>query len=191
MIWEAMFPMRHVLALDPATRKFGWAIGSADMEAPLTGVFNPPHAGERHGVMLGALRDWLDMQIKVYHCTKVIYEAPFAGANAKGFGIVCKMLGVVELVCDDHEIPCVRATSHEWRKRFLGHAQAPREIGKALTPSAARAARRDWLKTAALDGCKRRGWPVATDDEADAVGLLDFLLSLDSPSYAERTAEAA
>lgn len=178
--------MRHCLALDQAKTRTGYAIGSTEMEKPITGVYLPPKVGARHGVMLGELRDWLDVEIKTYHIGKVIFEAPFAGKDMNGFAIVNKMLGVIELVCDDHEIPCVRAAPVEWRSRFLGNAHAPKEISQGLSKPAARSARRQWLKAAAIAACNARGWPVDTDDEAEAAGLLDFLLACDSETYRER-----
>lgn len=175
--------MRPVLALDQATRKMGYAIGSADMERPIFGVFKPPLVGARHGVMLGAVRNWLDTQIKVFHIHTVCFEAPFCGANQKSFALVNKLIGVIELVCDDHEIKCVEVTAGEWRKRFIGCTRAPKDIP--------RKDRRTWLKDAATRACFARTWDVQSDDEADACGILDFVLAQESPSYRERTQREA
>lgn len=179
--------MRHCLALDQARNRIGWALGSADMERPLCGVHPLPAVGARHGAMLGHLRDWLDTMIKTYHVRHVIYETPFAGVNPENFAVVNKMLGVIELVCDDHEIGCVRAAPVEWRKRFLGCGAAPKHITKGLSKRAAQVARRAWLKAETMKACAARGWPVENDDEADACGLLDFGLACHSQSYRERT----
>jgi Holliday junction resolvasome RuvABC endonuclease subunit len=178
--------MRHCLALDQARNRIGWALGSVDMERPLCGVHPLPSVGARHGAMLGHVRDWLDTMIKTYHVHHLIYETPFAGVNIENFAVVNKMLGVIELVCDDHEIGCVRAAPVEWRARFLGCGAAPKAIGKGLSKSAARAARTEWLKQASVAACVARGWPVENHDEADACGLLDFGLACHSAAYRER-----
>jgi hypothetical protein len=63
----------------------------------------------------------------------------------------------------------------DWRSHFVGFCRAP----KHLSPNE----RRKHLKSAAMDACAARGWPVETDDEAEACGILDYVLSLDNPSY--------
>lgn len=163
-------PLRHVLALDQSTRRIGWAIGRHDMLAPLTGVYALPAVGARHGVLMGLVRDWLDTPIKTYHVTKVAFETPFSGFDAQNYALVNKMLGVVELVCDDHEIKCVEAMPVQWRKHFIGCGQAPRTIPKPK--------RRAWLKEQAMRACAARRWDVKTDDEADACGILSYVLAL-------------
>jgi Holliday junction resolvasome RuvABC endonuclease subunit len=173
-----MSTIRHYLALDQATKRIGFAIGSANMIEPVCGHYEPPSAGARHGVMLGAVRDWLDTTIKTYHIHKVCFETPFSGLNPRNFGHVCKMVGVIELVCDDHDIPCVEATPPEWRKRFIDLAQAPREIPRPH--------RRNWLKMRAMEACFIRKWHVKNHDEAEAAGILNYVLGLDYESYNKR-----
>jgi Holliday junction resolvasome RuvABC endonuclease subunit len=173
-----MFQGRRYLALDQAARRIGYAIGSADMVEPVLGCFEPQSAGARHGVLMGSVRDWLDKTIKLYRIKKVCFETPFAGVNAQVFAVVNKMIGVVELVCDDHEIPCVEVTAQEWRKEFFGVTRAPKAIPKSQ--------RRAWLKGQAIHACRDRGWDVENDDQADAAGILNYVLGRDFESYRER-----
>lgn len=175
---DQVFQGRHYLALDQATKRIGFAIGSPDMIEPICGHYEPPSAGARHGVMLGAVRDWLDTTLKVYHVHKLCFETPFSGLNPKNFGVVCKLVGVIELVCDDHEIPCVEVSPPEWRKAFIGRAQAPKDIPRHH--------RRQWLKKRAMEACALRKWNVKNDDEAEASGILNFVLATDSEHYRMR-----
>lgn len=168
-------PMRHVLALDQSPRKIGFAIGRRDMLTPITGVHELP-AGRNgaHGPMLSHARDWLDTQIKVYHITKVCFETPFLpsiGGRAT-WAVMNKLIGVIELVCDDHEIKCVETTPDNWRRHFIGICRAPKDIQKTR--------RRAWLKERAMQACAARRWVVKTDDEAEAAGILSYVLSLDA-----------
>ena len=149
------------------------------MLRPAHGIYNPRQAGKRHQLLLDDLRLWTDGIIKQYKVKRVIVEAPFSGPNARAFMLACKMMGVIELTCEDHGILCVEATASQWRKHFIGFAQAPRKLPKQQ--------RRDWLKKRAIAACKARGWPVETDDEADAIGLLDYALALEFPVYEEKS----
>ncbi len=180
-------PTKHYLALDQAKTKCGFAFGSLGMEAPLSGVLQLPSVGRRHGVLMAHFRDWLATNIHVYHVEKVIYEVPFGGRDLETFAVVNKLLGVIELACEDAGIICCCATSHEWRKRFLGASQPPKRLFAGMTKGRAQRARRDTLKLAAMATCAYHGWKVETDDAAEACGLLDFLLALDFPEYRKRT----
>jgi Holliday junction resolvasome RuvABC endonuclease subunit len=173
-----MLQGRHYLALDQAAGRIGYAIGSADMVEPILGAYRPLQAGARHGVLMGSVRDWLDGMLKAHRIHKLCFESPFVGFNVKGYGVVCKMIGVIELVCDDHEISCVEVSPSEWRKTFIGCTRAPASIPKAQ--------RRAWLKGQAIGACRDRGWDVENDDEADAAGILNHVLGLDYESYRTR-----
>jgi Holliday junction resolvasome RuvABC endonuclease subunit len=173
-----MLQGRHYLALDQAAGRIGYAIGAANMVEPILGAYRPLKAGARHGVLMGSLRDWLDGMVKAHRIHKVCFETPFGGRNLAVFAVVNKMIGVIELVCDDHEIGCVEVTSAEWRKSFIGCTRAPTAIPKAQ--------RRAWLKGQAIGACRDRGWQVENDDEADAAGILNHVLGLDFESYRTR-----
>lgn len=173
-----MLAGRHYLALDQSIKQIGYAIGSPDMVEPVCGSWSPPTAGARHGVMLSHVRDWLDGIIKHHRIFKVIFEAPFVGKRPAAHAVVCKMIGVIELVCMDHDIPCVEVTSGEWRKQFFGAVRAPKAIPKSQ--------RRAWLKGQAIGACNDRGWQIGNDDEADAAGILNFVLHQDSEHYRMR-----
>ena len=183
--------MNHYLALDQASRRIGWAIGNANMLAPLSGVFELPSAGARHGVMLTAARDWLDATVKCYHVTKVGFESPFCGPNPATFALVNKLIGIIELVCHDHNIHCVETMIDNWRNRFIEVCRAPKSI---IPPGTSRGKagtiRRAWLKEQSMIACAHRRWDVKTHDEAEACGILDYLLAIDDEAYRNRTARA-
>lgn len=151
------------------------------MFRPAHGIYIPTQAKRRHQILLADVEHWLVGLIKQYKVRKVIVEAPFMGPRPGAVLLAAKMFGVIELTCEAHQIPCVEATAGQWRRHFLGLTRAPTKMqGKGKV-----AARRHWLKQRALVACKARGWPVETDDEADAIGLLDFALSLDFERYGE------
>lgn len=167
--------LTHYLALDQAPKRIGFALGSPNMVAPVSGAYALPSAGARHGVMLHVAHEWLSNTIKVYHVTKVCFESPFLGKNVQSFALQNKLIGVIEEACEANNIPCVEVESDKWRMRFIGCCRAPRALPKSE--------RRPWLKKQAIDACAARQWDVKNDDEAEACGILDWVLSCDFKDY--------
>jgi hypothetical protein len=65
-----------------------------------------------------------------------------------------------------------------WRHHYLGVTQAPRKL--KLKP----ADRRKWIKDQAIAAAVRRGWGSVSADEADALGILDYLRAAVDQNYA-------
>lgn len=78
-------------------------------------------------------------------------------------------------------------SSSEWRMHFLGLKQAPKQIGASENPKKRQSMRRSWIKKKARDCCEQRGWIVKSDDEADALGLLDYARAKLNPNYGTAT----
>lgn len=70
-------------------------------------------------------------------------------------------------------------SSREWRKHFLGVVRAPKEIPASQ--------RRAWLKKEARKKCIERGWFVKSDDEAEALGVLDCARAMLNPNHGTST----
>ena len=145
------------------------------MKAPRTGRLLLPQVGPRHALFLSFAVKWLAEMIEQNGITEVVAETPFFGKNPEVCSRAYKLLGAIELACHDRGVRCREATMDDWRQHFVGFCRAP----KSLSPNE----RRKHLKNAALDACAARGWNVETDDEAEACGILDYVLSLDNPSY--------
>lgn len=64
----------------------------------------------------------------------------------------------------------------KWRKAFIGRDKAPDEIGEGLKDSKRWEARREWLKQAVLAECHKRGLRPQNDNEADALGMMFWLV---------------
>ena len=166
----------HILAIDPATNtgfarfEFGTSRVVSDVvsfDAEL-GAFNRQY------------RRWLTDQIKLYSITDVVIEAailPTGNTNIitlkKAYAInmnthdIAKALG-----CSVTEIQ-----NGSWRAHFLVGRSAPKEQrGKGKLSR--------WYKQAVKDRCAERGWPIRDDNEADALGLLDYARAQLDPAYA-------
>lgn len=164
------------LALDQAPSRVGFAYGKPGAGLPGSGKL--PLNGEGP---LNQLRDWLRLMIVTKHVILVAYEAPFVGPLTRHDLLfrMCELPGVIKLVCFDLMVPCEAVPPPTWRKHFLGFGQAPRGIKKGQ--------RTRIMKDAAMTACNERGWPIASDDEADALGILDYLLCRDFAGHGADT----
>lgn len=63
-----------------------------------------------------------------------------------------------------------------WRSKSHGKVKAPKEIKEQNE-------RRKYLKQAAIDFCEGNGWPVANDEEAEALCILEWLRIEYEPGY--------
>lgn len=167
------------LALDQSPKRIGWARASAG-DVPTCGVEALPRDGRRDAVFMEAAYVWVRRQIRDEFVTEVVVECAFAGMDPEIYSRSCKLIGAIEWACHRAEVRCREAEPPKWRARFIGRAQAPKSIkGNHL--------RRKWLKEQAMKACEARGWPVQCDDEAEACGILDYVMALDDPDYGATT----
>lgn len=165
------------LSLDQAPTKIGFARGGPE-ETPTWGVFTP---SKKHPEC--SIRDWLQSMITLLPIRKVIHEAPFIGPRSSPQNVIamCGLPAIIRLVCDDCDVPCEEAPIDTWRKHFIGFTRAPKGMRGNNR-------RRQHLKDAAMRACVERDWFVKQDDEADALGILDWALCRDFPQHGSDTA---
>lgn len=164
-----------LLALDIATCS-GYAIGSIERGVVEHGSHRIPKTGNDVGAFLAHYRLWLtDLVIRIAPWT-IFFEAPVLPGHGKTSLITLRKLyslaGVTELIAHDRGIDCREANVNDITTHFLGMT-APR-FGDAR-------------KKATMAKCRERGWRVIDDNDADALALLDYALSLIKP---ERALEA-
>jgi hypothetical protein len=132
-------------------------------------------------VPLARVEDFVVNQILEHGVTHVFSEAPFIGDT------ITKMIYQLFTVSGAIATACVKArerlgrgiywdhfTPAEWRSEFIG--SIPNHLDT-------KEERRAWYKAEALRRCEDRGWPVASDHEAEACGVLNYGLCLDYPNY--------
>lgn len=169
--------MMRILALDIATAT-GWACGSHDPVPVTHGVLNLPKTKEDIGRFLSAWREWLGHAIEQMAPTEIMFESPILTEvkNITTLRKLYSLAGIAELVALDYGLPISEANLSSIRTHFVGMRWAPKEItGKE--------ARRKWIKARTVSECRRRGFRVASDDDADALALLSFALSLKHPGF--------
>lgn len=164
--------MTTILALDIATCT-GFAIGDPENGVTDHGSHRLPKTGDDIGAFLSAYRDWLTAKICECKPWTVIFEAPvLPGTGKTSIGTLRRLYslaGLTELVAHDNKLDCQEANVSDITTHFVG-ANAPR-FG-------------DKRKQATIAKCRERGWRVIDDNDADALALLDYALSLVKPARA-------
>lgn len=175
-----------ILALDTATTT-GWAAGRVG-DRPTWG--HRSFAGDSNGEVFARFRIWLCQRCYELKPYLITFESPYipmprqprfaaAGAavargkgpppmNAKTLRRLIGFVDYVEGTAAELGIRCAEATSSEIAKFFTGRFVAKRVEKKA----------------AAMEMCRRFGWEVSDDNEADALGLWAMAESILDPATA-------
>lgn len=174
-------PGARLLGLDPSFGATGWSVGSLDAE-PVSGVFKSCTGSTRQQLsqfwdQLGALHGRYKFAFCWFEHQEVIYLPHTNLTEGSRF----RLQAAIELAGHICRFVTVPVQSNVWRKDFLGLALAPKDRRN-------RGSSRTWLKARAIDECRRMGWHVTSDDEAEARGIMVHGLSVMSDSYAARMA---
>lgn len=168
-----------VLALDVATRT-GWAAGRI-CSTPVWGT-QQFGRGKSNGDVLYAYRIWLLEKIDEVQPELICFESPFmptvdsqfaqeGARNALTVRRLFGFAGITEATCVERHIRCYEARPSEIIHHFIG-GRVPKK--------------REEKKAAAVAMCKRLGFDVADDDEADAVALWCYAESIFEPKMISR-----
>lgn len=170
-----------IAAFDLATW-LGWAIWMPGMAAPAHGQKRLPSTGDDIGKFGLEFRGFITGFIRQYKPAAVVFELPFIGPKTHQM-TGRKLIGLgweLEIACKAQLPPvdCFEVLVSPVRKHFCGVGmirQTPQMYADGVTP-------RDALKLKVAEECERRGWHPETDDEADALAVLDWSAhKLDAP----------
>ena len=165
------------MSLDQSPCCTGWAIGKPCEVKPKSGVFEMEPWRDDEDVRLCDFYDWLKAKIKEHGVTHLFFESA-VDMKFKSFAVTSKQLwqiGAVLMVARRCNIPIEQVTPNSWRLRFLGITKPVGITGDKVRPE---------LKRMAVKACAIRNWYVQSDDEAEALGILDFGLSTLSQRHA-------
>lgn len=180
----------NFLAIDPSSLATGWALRTSAGKVEY-GTWKLKKAGEKVGQGVLYLRLWREILslIKQHDIDpaelKIAIEAPSMNAVGGGewkqvserFGGIIHLLAAFKGV-DGVSEPVVNS----WRSAFIGRASAPKEIQDTE-------ARRAWIKEEVIKACKMRGMSPKNDNEADAIGILFWLMHGGDAVVAQRKAD--
>jgi hypothetical protein len=162
-----------LLALDLAG-KTGWARWREGMEAPRSGMVGLARATP--GQTFASFRDWLLAELIGHEVTHLAIEAAFISeANPTAAARLYGLAAICDEISYRRRIHISRVTTFAWRKFFIGVPKAPATVSAKH--------RRAWLKEHTVAECVKRGMAVASDDEADAIGVLFFERARLFPRY--------
>ncbi|MCT4654255.1 MAG: hypothetical protein N4A65_00435 [Cohaesibacter sp.] len=122
-------------------------------------------------------------QIKGHEVSTVIIESPILPSGVTQIKTLLKLYAlnvnthdiVKALGCSLEEVPV-----QTWRKHFLLGRTPPKEHRVKGKQS-------NWYKKAVKQRCQDLGWQIKDDNQADALGLLDYSRSRMDPTYAAKS----
>lgn len=86
------------------------------------------------------------------------------------------LVGFAETIAqEDFKLPVREANNWDIREHFVGVKMAPRSVPQDQ--------RRKWIKDKVIAECRRRGFRVAGDDDADALALLSYALAFNRSGF--------
>ena len=170
-----------ILALDLATVT-GWALHEEGQALPFFGTLRLPYTPDECGPPMAKLRDFLDEKHAIWKFTEVVFEAQHIPmpkwdkvkkkwVQMLDMRTVYKLISLgsmIELWCQDNGIGdrCYQVHIATWRKHFIGEGNLKRDAAK--------------IKCMAV--CQNLGWNTVEEDAAEAMGILDYYLSI-KPNY--------
>lgn len=167
----------NYLAVDPSSLATGWAL-RLQGGAVKYGTWRLKKSGERVAEGVIYIRLWREiLALITKHGVdpgglKIAIEAP--SMNAVGGGdwkrVSERFGGIVHLLAAFKGFAGVsEPVVNSWRSAFIGRSAAPKEIADTK-------ARREWIKAETIKACKMRGLSPKNDNEADAIGILFWLM---------------
>lgn len=167
-----------ILSLDLAT-KLGWAEGPPG-GTPRFGSLRLAPDGSGQAAIFGGAINWLGTRLQAFKPRTLVFEAPelFRLRSGKAtratievlFGLPAVVQGVANRM-GVHDIQ--EATRNDVTAFFIGQRRIKREPAKKLV----------------IAECRRRGWDVQNDDEADACALWAYMCAVKVPALRTQGAQ--
>lgn len=166
----------RILAIDPAT-KTGFAIHAIGSNEVISDV---AEFEKDLGAFNRQYRQWLTRTIKEHEVSHVVIEAAIL---PQGNTNITTLKKAYAINMNTHDIgkalgcAVVEVQNGTWRSHFLCGSTPPKEHrGKGKQSK--------WYKAAVKEKCADRGFSVRDDNEADALGILDWARAQEDPNYA-------
>lgn len=159
------------LALDLSKRRTGWAQYRVGWEKPIYGSFQLGSEYTTIGGTCAALHRELSAIHKLTPVEWCWIEKPLTAAQIKGNTNAEVLFTLAAIAAHAHSFAyamgwagqgCREVNIASWRRHFIG--------------SQKRGTKRVTLKELTIERCRHFGWSPRGDDEADALGILDYAL---------------
>lgn len=176
------------LALDLSKRSTGYALWDRGWEKPIFGHWQLGSEYTSDGQTFTKLHRCMGDLFKIAAFEFLYYEEPITPAQLQGFTTIQTINLAVGLAAHaqsfGHAKRCriIKAVNIEtWRKYFIGTDLSNEAKAVARRKRKAgdnKASARDALKGLTIARCNQLGFDPRKDDEADAIGILDYALEL-------------
>lgn len=164
--------MAAILSMDLSKRSTGWALWDDTMPKPVSGLWSLGSELTPAGRSFLRLHQAMNDLWQVTPFDIVVYEEPLNLGPHAGFTnrdtifVLTGLAAHVDSFCEARAIRKVRSVNNvSWRRHFLGPMK--------------RGTKRVRLKELAMERCRQLGLSPAKDDEADALGVLDYMCDLE------------
>ena len=164
--------MTSILSLDLSKRSTGWAIWQSGWSAPRFGSVQLGSEYTSDGGCYVKLHHVLrDLRVAVSRFESIYYEEPINAAALTGHtnaDTLRVLSGLAAHTCSFGHAMGLRVQAvniASWRRHFVGKMP----LGTKT---------KDW-KAYADERCRQYGWKPQNSDEADALGILDYAVSLE------------
>lgn len=156
-----------ILALDQATTT-GWAVGDSIVRPIASGSFKIHTSNAGQFAMFWG--DKIGGLIKEHDVEFLGFESTWIGPE--NISTALKLFGLQMMaayVATRFKLPFASIDNSSWRSAFYpGKWRAPKKHGFRTNT--------DYYKFIAVEECRRRGWPVQSDDEAEACGIFNYFI---------------
>jgi hypothetical protein len=163
--------MLNILALDLSKRSTGWAVWTGASERPQYGHWQLGSEFTSDGQTYAKLHQNLSELRMLARFDALYYEQPLNQAALTGHTNVDTLRVLTGLAAHAESfgyalgLRIVKSVNiASWRKDFIG--------------SQKRGTKRQTLKDVTIERCRQLGFNPRRDDEADAIGILDYACSL-------------
>jgi Holliday junction resolvasome RuvABC endonuclease subunit len=168
----------RILGIDPGSSS-GYGYGLPG-DAPKSGTIRLD-SGMSNGRRFATLEGRIRNIISVHEIDYVYVEAPYINPVKLDINAVRLSYGyqaAILLACEKEGIMAERiflVPPSEWRSAVLGVTEMP-GLRKKKAPGEQRdpGANREWLKQQAIMYCDKRGWPIRSQDEAEACCIWEY-----------------
>ncbi len=161
-----------ILALDLSKRSTGWALWGDPMPKPVSGTWSLGSELTSAGRSFLKLHQCMNDLYQIHAYDIVIYEEPIAlgpGAHQTNRDTVFTLIGLaahVDSYCEAKGVRKVRSVNQSsWRRHFIG--------------SMKRGTKTKQLKEYAMERCAQLGMTPQKHDEAEAIGVLDYMCEME------------
>ena len=179
--------MAH-LALDLSKRRTGWAMWSPGWSTARFGSFVLGSEYTSDGAVFDKLHTEMNGLWKLQKFENLYFEEPLNPAQLAGhttiqtIWLLCGLAAHAQSYGHARRCRMVKAVNVEnWRRDFIGSFAVNDERAKARRARKGgdkRASARDTLKALTIERCRQLGFMPSCNDEADAIGILDYSLAL-------------